>query len=103
MKPHPAYTTLANSYLLSGPSFEVNDIEGIYPNTWDRVLFASALCFGQDAVLWRPRDGSCSDGPFPARIRSSFAASRIRFMEPDGEHDITLETERLYRYLLLLQ
>ena len=24
MKPHPAYMTLANSYLLSGPSFEVN-------------------------------------------------------------------------------
>ena len=24
MKPHPAYITLANSYLLSGPSFEGN-------------------------------------------------------------------------------
>ena len=39
-------------------------------------------------------------GPFPARIRSwsSLTAFRVRLMESYGEHDITLETERLCIY-----
>ena len=32
-----------------------------------------------------------------------FCSLEFRLVESDGEHDITVETERLYSYLLLLQ
>ena len=52
MKPHPAYITLANSYLLSGPSFEGHGYEAfiLIPGTECCVL--QSRCCAMGTLRW---------------------------------------------------